>query len=149
MIIDVSIAVIAAAFVGFVIFLIILIMALRATMGQVNQTLMEARKQLNEIGEQAQKVVEHTNQVSFDLKQKIAAFNPIFNAVANVGEILEHKSLVLKKEAFASIDEEDHLSSLDSGEKKKISDKRLITVAAILELASMGIRLWQKTKKRR
>ncbi len=149
MIIDISVAVIAIAFVVLVLYFITLIKALRMTMGQVNQTLVETRKQLSEVGEQAQKAVEHTNQLSVDFKQKVAALTPIFNAVSHVGEILEHKSLTLKKEAFASMPEESHLSSVESEEKKKISERGLITVAAILELASIGLRLWQKTKKRR
>lgn len=145
MIIEISVAVIAVAFVALVIYLIIMIKALHTTLGQLNQTLVEARKQLDEVGGQAQKVMENTNQISFDLKQKIVAFNPIFNAIANAGEILEHKSSILKRDFFASLHEENSLSNPDPDEKKK----NMVIVAAIFELAGISLRLWQKLKKRR
>jgi uncharacterized protein YoxC len=148
MIIEISIAVIALAFVALVIYLITLFKSIRITLGQVNQTLVEARKQLGEIGGQAQKVMEHTNQISFDLKQKVDAFTPIFNAVSNAGEILDYKSSALKKE-FLAASEENDLSDADLEKKKIAQAPGLMTAAAILELAGIGMRLWQKLKKRR
>lgn len=120
MIIEISVAVIAIAFVVLVAYLITMIKALRITLNQVNQTLVETRRQLDEVGGQVQKMIEHTNQISFDLKQKVEALNPIFKSAANVGEILERKTFSLKKEAFASIDEERYRSSLDTEEKKRV-----------------------------
>jgi uncharacterized protein YoxC len=149
MIIDISVAVIALAFVALVIYLIVMIKSLRVTLGQVNQTLVEARKQLGEVGTQAQKVIEQTNQISVDLKQKVDAFNPIFNAVNQAGQILEHKATALKKDF---LDTQEELSSLAAdGEKKKRAPqtKGLMTMAAILELAGIGVGLWEKLKKRR
>lgn len=150
MVIEISVAVIALAFVALVVYLVMMIKTLRITMGQVNQTLVEARRQLNEIGGQAQRVAEHTNQISFDLKHKVEAFTPIFNAIANAGDILEHKSSEIKKEYLHSNEGGDELN-LNSEEKKKALQTRqgLVTVAAVLELAGIGIRLWQKLKKRR
>lgn len=120
MIIEISVAVIAIAFVILVIYLIVMIKSLHVTLGQVNQTLIEARKQLGEVGLQAQKVMEHTNQISFDLKHKVEAFTPIFNAVTNAGEILEHKTAALKKEFLSSENGEICLSGLHSEKKRLI-----------------------------
>lgn len=148
MIIDISIAVIAFAFVILVIYLIVMIKSLRVTLGQVNQTLVETRRQLGEVGIQAQRVMENTNQISSDLKLKVEAFDPIFNAVNQAGQILEHKATALKKDF---LDTQEELSSLAAqGEKKKSGQPMgLMTVAAILELAGIGMGLWEKLKKRR
>jgi uncharacterized protein YoxC len=150
MIIDISVAVIALAFVALVIYLIVMIKSLRVTLGQVNQTLVEARKQLGEVGTQAQKVIEQTNHISADLKHKVEAFNPIFNAVNQAGQILEHKATALKKDLLHTQEESFHADLPISGEKKKQTQmKGLMTAAAILELASIGMSLWEKLKKRR
>ena len=149
MIIEISVAVVGLAFVALVIYLIMMIKSLRVTLGQVNQTLVEARKQLGDVGGQAQKILEHTNQVSFDIKNKVEAFNPIFNAVSNAGEILEHKTFAIKKEFFASEHEEGHKQSSLHEEKKSSQTEGVLAAAAILELAGIGVRLWQKFKKRR
>lgn len=150
MIIEISVAVIAIAFVVLIIYLITIIRALRNTLGQVDQTLVEVRKQLSEVGGQAQKVMEHTNQMSFDLKRKVESFHPIFNAVNNAGEILEHKTSILKKDFFNFSSGKCDLSDESFEEKKKFYQAQgLTTVATILELASIGLCLWQKLKKRR
>lgn len=139
MIIDVSIAVIALAFVVLVIYLICLMNALRVTLSQVNHTLVDARTQLGELGSQTQKVVEATNQMSSDLK-------PIFNAINQAGQILEHQATALKNDFIDSVSEE----HAEEDEKKSgFPEKGLTATAAILELAGIGINLWQKIKKRR
>jgi len=140
MIIEISIAVIALAFVILVIYLITLISSLRVTLGQVNNTLVEA-----------QKVVEHTNQISYDLKQKSEALNPVFNAISSAGEVLERKASTLKKEYIAMHeDEEFERLHCNSEEKRKFQNSEgFATIAAVLELAGLGVSLWQKLKKRR
>ena len=96
MIIDISVAIIAAAVVVLVIALIYFIKALCRTLSQVNRTLIEARKQLEE-GGNAAKVIEHANQLSYDLKNKMEALDLIFNAFSNVGDFLEQKTFFLKR----------------------------------------------------
>ena len=147
MIIEISVALIALAFIFLVLYLILLTKALRQTLNQVNQTLVETRKQLHDIGSQA-------NDISADLKQKGAALNPIFNAVQQAGQILEHQSTVLKRNFVHSFQEEgDQEIDLELEEriekKKRSSMSRFLTVGAVLELAGIGINLWQKLKKRR
>lgn len=145
MVMEISVAIIAIAFVALVLYVIALIKALRVTLGQVNQTLVEVRKQLDEVGNEAKEVIEHTNQLSFDLKQKMESLDSLFKSVANIGDVLEHQTASLKKGSV----EAKH-SSLDFTEtEKKTPLPGLIKVADILELAGMGIRLWQKLKKRR
>jgi len=149
MIIEISIAVIALAFVALVIFLIVLICSLRTTLGQVNHTLSETRKQLNDVGLQAQKAVEHANQISYDLKYKAEALNPVFNAISNAGQILEHKSSVMKKE-YIALQEEGEEEPIHSGKRSKaLHSEGIATIASVLELAGLGVSLWQKMKKRR
>lgn len=149
MIIEISIAVIALAFVALVIYLIVLICALRTTLGQVNNTLSETRKQLNDVGFQAQKAAEHANQISYDLKYKAEALNPVFNAISNAGQILEHKSSVIKKEYIAAQEEAEGESLRSDKKGKALHSEGIAIVAAVLELAGLGVSLWQKMNKRR
>jgi uncharacterized protein YoxC len=145
MVMEISVAIIAIAFAALVLYVIALIKALRVTLGQVNQTLVEVRKQLDEIGNETKEVIAHTNQLSFDLKQKMESLDSLFKTVANVGDVLEHQTASLKKRSV-----ENKHAPLDFTEtEKKTPTPELIKVADILELAGMGIRLWQKLKKRR
>ncbi|MFI0434486.1 MAG: DUF948 domain-containing protein [Parachlamydiaceae bacterium] len=152
MVIEISVALIALAFIILVVYLIVVTKALRATLEQANQTLEEARKQLVEIGFQSQKAIENMNQVSCDLKGKVEAFNPIFNAINQAGQILENKATSIKNDFISSNQEENFFSSLDSSDdfekKRRSSGQRFAMIAAVLELAGIGINLWQKLKKR-
>ncbi len=150
MIIEISLAVIAIAFVALVIYLITFITALKVTLGQVDQTLVEVREQLNEVGGEAKKTLEQTNEISTDFKSKVAKLNSVFATVANIGEFLEQKTFFLKKEVNDSSDEEPPHEAVhaSTGEKGPSPAREIFKVADILELAGMGICLWQKLKKR-
>lgn len=149
MIIEISVAIIAVAFVALVIYIIAFTKALKITLGQVNQTLVEVRKQLDEVGGEAKKTIEQTHEVSVDLKNKMAALNSVFSTVANIGDILEQKSFLFKREIISSSDEESLRVAVHASKTKEgPSARELFKVADILELAGMGIRLWQKLKKR-
>lgn len=139
MIIEICIAIIALAFVALVITVIVLAKGFQKTLVEVNQTLAEVRKELDGLGGKTSKVIEHTNQVSYDLKRKLESLDPIFNTLFNVGDFLEHKTFALRKEALASTHET--LDETASQESIKAGD--------VLELMDIGIRLWQKIKKRR
>lgn len=149
MIIEISVAIIAIAFVALVIYIIAFTKALKITLEQVNQTLFEVRKQLDEVGGEAKKTIEQTHEVSTDLKNKMVALNSIFSAVANIGDILEQKSFLFKRKIISSSDEESlHMAVHASKIKEEPSARELCKFADILELAGIGIRLWQKLKKR-
>jgi uncharacterized protein YoxC len=155
MIIEISVAVIAVAFVLLVIYLIVMLKTLKSTLNQVNYLIFDARKQLDEMGTEAKKIIDHTNQISLDLKYKMETLNPLFQSVENIGEVLEDKAENLKKSSERSrsgnsasplFTHKDHLYHRDPSEE--LTGSKAL-VPDILELASLGIRLWQKLKKRR
>jgi uncharacterized protein YoxC len=146
MIIEICLALIAVAFIALVIYVIVMINALRSTLHQVDKTLIEVRRQLDDIGPQAQKAIEHANQVSFDLKRKMESLNPIFNTLFNVGEILEHKSFALKKEGI--LKENRRFESDIPVTVREYHAHEELKVADVFELVGIAIRLWQKFKKK-
>jgi uncharacterized protein YoxC len=137
MIIEISVAVIALAFVALVIYLILTLSALRVTLTQVNQTLSHGRRHLDTISEEAKKVMEHTNRISVNVQHKVEAFNSLFNAFANLGEVFEKKTSHFKERMDESTSS--HFTHHPTVEK----------VGTALELVGQGIRLWQKLKQRR
>ncbi len=150
MIIEISVAIIALALVALVITVAILAKNFQQTLMQVNRTLVEVRKQLDDLGGQTSKIMDHTNHVSYDLKRKLESLDPIFNAFSNVGDYLAHKTFALKKDPVNSSHHEGKHSTVESSEfiEEQISQEP-IKAGDILELVDIGIRLWQKIKKRR
>lgn len=149
MIIEICIAIIALAFVALVITVVVLAKGFQQTLFEVNQTLAEVRKELDGLGGRTSKVIEHTNQVSYDIKRKLESLDPIFNALSNVGDYLEHKTFSLRKESLDSSHKESRLSDVDSEMLDETASREPIRAGDVLELMDIGIRLWQKIKKRR
>lgn len=145
MVIEISIAVIALAIVALVAAIIALTVAVHKTLIQVDHTLVEVRKQLEEVGEKAAHTMNHASQVSFDLKNKMESLDPIFHVLSNVGEYLEHKTFSLKEEALPA----SHVRKLDLSENDEVTAPReSIKAADVFEFIDIGLRLWQKIKKR-
>ena len=143
MIIEISIGIIAFVFVVIAIYIILMVNTLRYTLRNVDKAIIDIRKHLDELTPQAQRAIEHTNQVSFDLKRKMESLNPIFNSLTNIGELLEYKTLNLKKASIASfLNKQNH-----SNETEDLLHHEDGNVADILELASLGARLWRKLKR--
>lgn len=150
MIIEISIAVIAFAFAALVIYLIAMTKVIRGLLGQVHQMLMQVRMQMVDLSGETKKLIEETNQMAADLKDKMEALNPIFRALENVGDVLEHKSAAFKQDSFAarpSLKTEVHSSLKSAARKEDVLETS--TVDNVLELVDISIRLWQKLKKRR
>lgn len=147
MIMEISVAVIALAFAALAIYLIVFFKAMRKTLVQVNHTLIEVRKHLEEVGGQASKVLQHTNQVSYDLKRKMESLDPIFNAFSNVGDYLEEKTFFLKKSVLPSShchDDEEESTETSEAEDSSASSIR----ADVFDFINTSLNLWRKIKKR-
>lgn len=150
MIIEISVAIIALAFVALVIYIIAVIKALKTTLGQVNQTLVDVRKHLDEIGSEARKTTENVDHLSLDINNKMEALNPVFNAIANIGDYLEQKTKSLKLEAKICALKNEEAMALEENIDESDSQTRIVNkVANILELVGQSFRLWQDVHKRR
>lgn len=147
MVIELSIALIAIAFIALVIYLIIVLRALRETLSHVDPVIRGMRLHLEEIGDQAKKAIEQTNQISCDLKQKMESLSPIFQTFSNVGEILENKTSHLKKESLTPLHRVNQLSDAEYvAVEQELRAQDTLHVADILELASVVFGLWRKIK---
>lgn len=124
MILEISIAVIAVAFAALVIYLICLTVALRKTLGKINLTLDEAKM-----------AIQQTHLIEVDLRRKMESLDPIFNSVENIGDIIESKTSDYKE--------------LNCISQKSEEESDQIIVADLINLAGIGIRLWNKFSKRR
>lgn len=149
MIIEISVAVIAFVFTILVIYLIVLINTLRHTFTQVDQTLGSFHKQLDSLGEEVKKVVEQASGLSLDAKLKFDSLTSLFNSVSNIGAVLEDHSAAFREHMIETAKEEKKPfhSRFKNGEQ--ISSPQLEKIASLLELAGLGVRLWQKLKHRR
>ena len=148
MIIDISVAIIALAFLALAIYLIRVCISLRQTLAQVTETLHEVRKQIHENQENAKTIVEKTGLISVNLLEKMEALDSIFKTISNIGNYCKCKSDHLTQEAIAlaKFEEQTH-RQWSSFNEKEIPG--LAKIADTVELIWAGIKLWNRLKKGR
>lgn len=121
MIIEISIAVIALAFVILVIYLVITLNSAHKTLKQVDRTLLEFHHEIRGLTQTTHKVAEN-------VLQKAQSLDPIFNSLHEVGAVAEKRAQNYR------------LSALQ---------EKTDSIEQIAELAVIGLNLWQTYKRGR
>lgn len=145
MIIELSIAAIAVAFVCLVVYVITTIKSLRQTLEHVNETLVCAKTHIDELGGEGRRIIHQANALSLDVQGKLETLDPLFLTVAHVGEALERKTASFVQSAEPSIPASKNVNNLSPDEESK----SIHTLSDILEWIVLGMTLWQKIKKGR
>ena len=145
MIIEISVAVIAVAFVALVIYLIITLQTLRTTLQHADEALGSVKKQVEDLGIEGRKVIQHATELSLDVQSKMSALDPLFQTVSNIGNALEKKT-----ESFAEeVQRSNKTSAFTATKPHQYETFTARILAEVLEWAVLGINLWQKIMKRR
>ena len=137
MLIEISVFIIAIAFLALVIYLIV-------TLVQINETLTQLRQNFGQLSHETTKLLSHANGLSGDIQRKMEAFNPLFNAFSNIGSLAEKKTSQYKQANRHS-----HKAPHEDDEENVETEYTSARVLDALELIGRGISLWQNIKYRR
>lgn len=89
MIWQISVGVVALAFVVLVIFLVRTLATLQKSLTEINHTLTEVREDLNGVSTEVKGLIRNTNQITLDVRTKMKSLDSVFETVDNVGATLE------------------------------------------------------------
>ncbi|ULL13754.1 DUF948 domain-containing protein [Paenibacillus sp. H1-7] len=142
MIIEISVAVIALAFVVLVAFLIVTLRSMSALLGQTNNTIRELQYDLKDLSKQATDLLQHTNEVTVDVLHKLQSLEPTFDSVKQVGEAVEEITSSVKQ---ASTTVAHTIKTKVTEEARKPLNQK---IAAALQLTPIVMDLWQQLKQR-
>jgi uncharacterized protein YoxC len=84
MVTDISVAIIAAAFVVLVVFLIIGIVKAVKTLREINKTLHSTKKDVDELSQESLKLVKNLNETTNDIKKKLHAMDCLFKPFEHI-----------------------------------------------------------------
>ncbi|MDF2959874.1 MAG: hypothetical protein K0S39_1609 [Paenibacillus sp.] len=143
MIIEISVAVIAVAFVVLVAFLIVTLRSMSALLVQTNTTIQDLRYEIKGIAKEASDVLRHTNAVTADVLNKLHSLEPTFDSMKQVGEAVEEITSSVK---HASV-------SVARTIKDKVEHEAYIPpkgskLAAALKTIPVILELWKQYKHR-
>jgi uncharacterized protein YoxC len=96
LIIEISVAAVALAFVVLVVFLITTLRSMSALLVQTNATIHELQHHLAGVTKEASDVLRHTNAVTVDVLNKLHSLEPTFHSVKQVGEAVDEITTSVK-----------------------------------------------------
>lgn len=132
MILELSVAVIAIAWVILVIYLAITLTQLKKVLQNSNRSLEKVEQMLHPIDVQTTRLLETTNLLAENIAEKSKALDPLFHSISQLTESADEVVTKFRK------------THGDNSFKEKRSNK----LDDILELAAMGMLLWSKYKKK-
>ncbi|NOU94953.1 DUF948 domain-containing protein [Paenibacillus sp. LMG 31456] len=97
MVIEISVAIIAVAFVVLVAFLIVTLRSMSALLVQTHTTMQDLQHEVKGIAKEASDVLRHSNAVTVDILNKLHSLEPTFDSMKQVGEAVEGITSTVKQ----------------------------------------------------
>lgn len=142
MIITISVAVAAAAFVALVIFIIMTLRSVSELLVQTNTTIREIQGEIQGISNEAAELLRHTNEVTVDVRNKLHSIDPVVYSVKNIGDAVQEVTSSLKQ-VSATV--------ADKIETKVVKDSPLgsDSVVRIMQALPVVLDLWNSFRNRK
>lgn len=141
LIIQISAACIAAAFVVLVVFLVAALQSARASLKQANETLVHIDAKLDAVASETVKLMQQTQHIADDVQGKMKSLDTLFHSVGQVGESVNQITTSVKQ-VSATVSNSVRMAG------EQISRERN-TTAELMEWASLAVHLWRKWQNRK
>jgi len=144
--IQVSIGVIAVAFVILIYSVVQTMKVLKAALDEMRLTIGQVRTDVSHITVEMKEAIRHTNAMTLDVRTKLNSLDVVFAAVNDIGQTI-HSITGPVKEVAASIlpAREKRNVSADAARRANIDRSRI--AEAIADGVISSLRIWKKIKK--
>lgn len=136
---QITIAVIAIAFLILLYSLIQTLKILRAALEEMRQTIGQLRTEVTQISVDVKAAVHNTNAMTLDLRTKLSPLDVLFTSVNDIGHAI-HSFTGAARETAASL-----AASIKSANKKPVEEPGMLSM--IYDGVISMIRIWNKVKK--
>lgn len=137
MLIELSVAVIAAAFVALTIYLIITLRSVNDSVQHVSKTLEKVQLQVDEVTRETVIMMRTTNQITEDLHKKLKQVDALFESVGDVGEAVNQVTSSVKQ-VSATV-----TKSITHGVQNGVN-KQQKRIDEVIQWTNVAANLWQK-----
>lgn len=140
MLLQISVCVVAVAFVFLVFYLIQTLKSLKHSLDEITSTMGQMKNEVTEISSDVKDVILNTNEVAIDMRMKLSTLNHLFGTVQDVGQVLHELSSSVKQSATSLI------ASVKPTETSAKTSPLNGKLKAILQGATMTLEIWDKIK---
>ncbi|MDD9271012.1 DUF948 domain-containing protein [Paenibacillus sp. GCM10023248] len=104
MLVQISAAIAAVAFVFLVFYLIQTLKSLKLSLDQITLTMGQMKEEVSQISSEVQDVILNTNEMAVDVRGKLAKLNHLFSSVNDIGQVIHELTSSVKQSATGLID---------------------------------------------
>jgi uncharacterized protein YoxC len=142
MILEISLAVVALAFVVLVFYLVQTLKTLNGSLDEIRGTMVQMKGELTQVSSEVKDVLYHTNQMAVDVRAKLQDLDPLFNSVNDVGKVVNDLTSTVRHSAEAVT------SIIDKG-NRKVQTANPSKISAIMNSIPVVIDIWRSLKSRK
>lgn len=128
MIFEICAGIATLVFIILAIYIIQTLIAVQRSLNRLTDLAVKLDTKIDPIAQETFKTLQNTTDLTDSVKVKLDAFDPLFQGINDLGCAIKHAARPVQEE-----------------KKKQWQD----TIAAVIELAAVGVMLWQQIKKRR
>lgn len=137
--IGVSVLLIALAFIVLVFYLVQTLNTAKASLEETSRTLNKMQEKLDQLSQEMLGVIENSNHITTDVKQKLASVNQLFESAKHTGEVVDQVTTSVKQvSASVARSVQENVDDALKNNKNRITD--------VLGWVSAGMMVWQKWK---
>ncbi|CAM4323462.1 DUF948 domain-containing protein [Paenibacillus alkaliterrae] len=138
-ILQISVAVIAVAFVVLMYFLVQTLKTLTGALEETKKTIGQLREEVSQISVDVKEAVHHTNAMTMDVRSKLRSLDMIFTSVNDIGHAI-HAFTGAARESAASL-----TAALKKERQKPLREPMMLST--LYDGIISSIRIWNKVKK--
>lgn len=134
---EISLLIIALAFVALVFYLIKTLKEVQGSLKQLNTTMIHMKDQIDEVSKETTELLKNTNQITLDVQKKSKALDSIFESVENVGTAMKQVTHSAKEVS----------STLSQSIQKSVTNttnQHQDKLSELIRLTNLGFDLWKK-----
>jgi uncharacterized protein YoxC len=135
-IIEMCLFILTLVFVVLIIYIIQTLKTIQKTLTNLNNVINLTKPNIEKGGDEALRLLHHSNELIITANHHLNAFNPLFKSVSNMGEALQKATHSLTDEGIKA----------SENNPKKLHREKL---EELIQLVALGILFWQQIKKRR
>jgi uncharacterized protein YoxC len=140
--IEISVGIIAIAFVFLVFFIVKTLKSVRGSLEQLTSTMVHMEQQLDVISKESTELLRNTNEITVDIKNKSQSLEALFHSVENAGQAMQQVTSSFKQVSSTLTDSVQRTIS-------KSTEQNQDKMTEIIRYATLGLNIWQKWQARK
>ncbi|WP_202078525.1 DUF948 domain-containing protein [Caldalkalibacillus salinus] len=139
--IEISVAVIAGAFILLVIYVIATLRSVRRSLHHLDKSIIHMQQQVDQVSKETTELMKNSNRLAVDLQRKSKTMDTLFHSLGDASQVIQQMTTSLKQVS----------SSLTNNVQKTVdgTNKHQDRINDVVKYSSLALKFWQAWQARR